>query len=508
VSNRIIPTETKVNALSQCLALQNIEIVAKTLGVAPNSIRYWFETKLLPSLPAVLANEVPGPSPKSKPPVATASHLVGVKTVSPTETDGRPDHCPTCQSLRVWKNGLYWVFNWLAFVTVRWFCPQSVAIQRYLCGSCGREISSLQAQRFAQARREAWKIFKRLAVFARFKLSLSTRHTALLSAFVFGRAISATFVNDVTLIAGQKAQAVLNRIGNCRQKVAQVLMGDETFPHILDWQATRAKGHSIGVAICEFGLIRGVKVVRDQARDLGALFKSVVGTGYHPQYFMSDFDVHFPKIVREAIPGICLLKDFVHALRLIGRYFDVAVRQVTLDVPKGTSQKERQKQLDLKRRLLRKRLAPIRSLFVKAFQPGYESVAFIYIEGTLARLQDPSIIIQTESVCHLHKQLTQFFAKHANTLAFQFEQKAKAGLVCTSNSLESKNSILKKFALIAQSFQRSDTCEWFWNGVALTENFDVKQRGPHQGTSAFERAQINLDDLGAHSFFEAVGLAD
>jgi hypothetical protein len=57
------------------------------------------------------------------------------------------------------------------------------------------------------------------------------------------------------------------------------------------------------VAICENGLIRGVKVVRHQARDLGALFKEVVGTGYHPQYFLSDFDVHFPKIVCQAIKG-------------------------------------------------------------------------------------------------------------------------------------------------------------------------------------------------------------
>jgi hypothetical protein len=40
------------------------------------------------------------------------------------------------------------------------------------------------------------------------------------------------------------------------------------------------------------------------------------------------------------------------------------------------------------------------------------------------------------------------------------------------------------------------------------ENFDVKQRGLHQGTSAMQRAEINLDDLGAHSFFEAVGLAN
>ena len=64
------------------------------------------------------------------------------------------------------------------------------------------------------------------------------------------------------------------------------------------------------------------------------------------------------------------------------------------------------------------------------------------------------------------------------------------------------------FAHMAQSFQRSETCEWFWSGVALMENFDVKQRGLHPGTSAMERAEINLDDLGAHSFFEAVGLAN
>jgi hypothetical protein len=206
-----------------------------------------------------------------------------------------------------------------------------------------------------------------LAAFSKFKLELSNRHTALLAALAFGRAVSATFVNDVTHMVGQKAQARLKRIGTCRQKVAQVLMGDETFPRILDWQSLRAKGHSPGVAICESGLIRGVKVVRNQARDLGTLFKGVVGKGFQPQYFLSDFDVHFPKIVSQAVEGIRLLKDFVHAERIIGRCFEMAIRQVTLKVPEGTSSKERQKQRDLKRRLLRKRLDPVRALFLKAF---------------------------------------------------------------------------------------------------------------------------------------------
>ncbi len=38
------------------------------------------------------------------------------------------------------------------------------------------------------------------------------------------------------------------------------------------------------------------------------------------------------------------------------------------------------------------------------------------------------------------------------------------------------------------------------------ENFDVKWRGKHQGTSAIERASIDLQDLGATDFFGAVGL--
>jgi len=71
VANRIIPTETKVKVLSQCLTLQNVEPVAETLGVAPNSIRYWFEAKVLPSLPEVLANERPGPKPKEALPAST-----------------------------------------------------------------------------------------------------------------------------------------------------------------------------------------------------------------------------------------------------------------------------------------------------------------------------------------------------------------------------------------------------------------------------------------------------
>jgi hypothetical protein len=158
----------------------------------------------------------------------------GKRAASIKKKEGRPDHCPECQSTRIWKNGLYWVINWLAFLNVHWFSQKLVAIQRFCCGSCGCEIATPQRQRLAQARREGWQFFKRLVAFSKFKLGLSDRRTSLLADFAFGRAISSTFVNDVTHSIGQKAQATLKRMTNCRQKVSHVLMGDETFPHILD----------------------------------------------------------------------------------------------------------------------------------------------------------------------------------------------------------------------------------------------------------------------------------
>ena len=262
MTNRIIPIDIKVNALIQCLTLQNVEAVAEEQGVAPNSIRNWFVDKVLPSLPEALAKEHPGPKPKEAPTLTrpALSMSKGKRAASSAEVDERPDQCPHCQSSHVWKNGRYRVINWLAFLTVRWFSQKRVAVQRHRCGTCGREINTLQRQRLAQARRQAWRFFKQLAAFSKFKLGLSNRRVALLAAFAFGRAVSVTFVSDVTRTVGQKAQATLKRLANCRQKVAQVLMGDETFPRILDWQSLRAKGHSlVGVAICESGLIRGVK---------------------------------------------------------------------------------------------------------------------------------------------------------------------------------------------------------------------------------------------------------
>ena len=106
MANRIIPTETKVNVMNQCLTLQNIELVAKESGVAPNSIRNWFATKVLPGLPEALAKENPGPKPNA---VSTRPALPalagrpgsvskGKRAALSAEVEERPDHCGTILS--------------------------------------------------------------------------------------------------------------------------------------------------------------------------------------------------------------------------------------------------------------------------------------------------------------------------------------------------------------------------------------------------------------------------
>jgi hypothetical protein len=196
----------------------------------------------------------------------------------------------------------------------------------------------------------------------------------------------------------------------------------------------------------------------------------------------------------------------VHLIRQIVRLFDEAVRDVTLDVPKGLPRRERKKQLDLKRRLLSKRLQPMLALVFKAFLPGYESVCLLMLEGVIAQLQDPAYIIQIASVQTLARRLQRFLNKHGDTLNLLLKLSVEQGTPTTSNALESKNSIFKPFSLIAKFFAKPVVCEWFFAGVALMENFDVKTRGPNKGTCAMQRAEINLEDLGATDFFSAVGL--
>ena len=488
--NREIAIETKVKVMEECLSLVNVEATAADYGVSPGAIYYWNQ-KLKARLREILVNDLPGP----KPEVRSEPHQEG-----PEGQTDRPAACPDCGGSRIWKNGSYKVINWMWLLTVGWlFGLQQVLIQRWRCAACGCELISAERHRQAEARRAWWQQVRRLIGLSRFKLGLSVRKTRRLITFQYGRTVSVGFIQRQTQTMGQRAQAVLERLKLCRQKGARFLLFDETFPKL------GQRAYRLGVVICEYGLIRSVRTLRRKAQDIPVQLKTVVGHHYQPQFFLTDLDVTYGKYQERAGLTLPHLRDMVHLMRQIIRLFDEAVRQVTLDVPKGLPYQERQKQRALKQRLLRKRLRPLLAVALKAFAPGYESVCVLMLEGVVSQLRDPDLVLQTASVQRLATRLARFVKKHAPAINTLLELAVTQGTPKTTNALESKNGLFKPFSRLAKSFLLT-TGQAFFAGVALMENFDVKERGLHQGTSAIQRAGVNLDDLGAADFFSAVGL--
>ena len=488
MANRIRPLDEKVQPVRIALRQINVEEVARQAEVPASTLRYDLR-KVEAALPEVLANQIPGP----KPPDSTSTVSNRLQPAEEVKV------CPVCSG-QVRKNGTYKTLNWLLMLTMGWLGIQTVCIQRRRCKACGYEVVSPERARQAEARRAWWHQVARLIGLSRFKLGLSVRKTQLLVGFVYARQVSVGYVERLTHRLGQRAQSVLNQLNQCRQNVAQFLLYDETFPKLSQ------QVYSLGVSICEYGLIRSVRCIRQKAKDIPAQLRAVVGGHFHPTYFLTDLDVLYKEYMTKAGLNLTHLRDKVHLIRQMVRLFEEAVRDVTLEVPKGLPMKERKQQLQLKRRLLWKRLQPLLSLAFKAFSPGYESVCVLMLEGLVSQLQDPAVIIQTASVQTLARRLQRFLNKHADTINLLLQLSVEQGTPTTTNALESKNSIFKPFSRIAKFFSNLARCEAFFAGVALMENFDIKTRGAHQGTNAMQRAGINLEDLGATDFFSAVGL--
>ncbi len=451
----------------------------------PESTLRYDLNKLQEALPEVLVNQKPGPRPKES-------------EAKPSETEQKPV-CLECGG-QVRKNGRYWVLNWVMMLTMGWLGVQKVEVQRWRCKECGQEVISSERSRQVEARLAWWQQVNRLIALSRFKLRLSVRATRTLVGFVYARPVSVGHIERLSQQVGQRAVEGLAKLSHCRQAVARFLLFDETFPKM------KKRGYSLGVGICEHGLIRTVRTVVHKSKDISDQLREVVCDHFQPTYFLTDLDLFYNKYMKKAGLTLTHLRDKVHLIRQIVRLFDEALRDVTLDMPKGLGHKQRKKQLHLKRRLLGKQLQPLLGLVFKAFSPGYESVCVLILTGLISELQDPTVVIQTASVRTLTQRLQRFIKKHGDTLNLLLQLSIEQGTPTTTNSLESKNSILKPFSHIAKFFPEPTTCHPFFCGVALMENFDVKTRGINKGTNAMQRAQINLDDFGASDFFSAVDL--
>jgi transposase-like protein len=115
-------------------------------------------------------------------------------------------------------------------------------------------------------------------------------------------------------------------------------------------------------------------------------------------------------------------------------------------------------------------------------------------------------MLDCTSVQTLVRQLTRFIRKQGDALNQVLALAVREGTPKTTNALENKNSLFKVFSRAAKYFPQPQRAQAFFAGIALMENFDVKRRGVHKGSSAMQRAGIDLTALGAHDFFSAVGL--
>jgi hypothetical protein len=217
---------------------------------------------------------------------------------------------------------------------------------------------------------------------------------------------------------------------------------------------------------------------------------------------LGDFHPSYAQVAQEL--GLIRLTDFVHAIRHLYKLVRTQIGKIrlTLKDAKKLNQKERKEMLKLKKKLLRKQVMQILRTLFKGFKKPYRAVGHLYLLGALEDLERLSV--QFPSLEPLYQAIHKFIKKYLNTWSLQME--LSLVIPTTSNSVESKNSLFKIFSRRIKAFYSKASLERFFSAVALWENFDIKERGPYQGTSAIQRAGIDLEDFGATNFFEAVGI--
>jgi hypothetical protein len=221
---------------------------------------------------------------------------------------------------------------------------------------------------------------------------------------------------------------------------------------------------------------------------------------------MSDYDQSYPKMVKDIDPDIILCKDFVHALRIIYRDARTSINKIKAKT-RGKLTKSKKKEItQLKKKLIRKKLYRLLYRLSRGFKKDNAQIGAIYIEGGLAELKE--LAERFPSLQHFYKKTAKFVHKYIEIWTLQMELNFKEGLPTTSNSIESKNSLINIFRNNSKCFETNNTMEDFFCAVALMENFSVKTRGKNKGSSAIMRTEVDLKQLGGQDFFELVGLEE
>jgi transposase-like protein len=483
--NRIRSESEKVQKMTMILQTINIEAAARCACIPPSTVRYDLD-KIIDALPITLANKQRGPARKSEP---SAS--------APTNPQNDRPICPTCGQSAV-KNGGYWVINWIALLLTSWLGLKRIRMQRWRCTECNVEIASPHRIALAKSARAWWQKAMCIVVEGRFRNNLSSRQTRALIMNVLGRPVSLGYISACCQRSGTRAQSWLKRLVDLPQNAARVLLFDETFPRLKKWT------HSLGVVMCENGLIRSVRVIRHKARDITAQLRQVTGHAYQPQCFLTDLEKHYRRYAKLAGLSLVHYRDKVHVLRHLARLLHDTVRQVSLQSRiAGLSATQRTAQRALKQHLVAKRLVYYLNQIRAAFDPLAPTRGVDAMFGIVTQLEQDAYIGGIAAVQELVRKLRRFFTTHRQAITFLIEFAHSLGLPETTNSLESKNSLFKMFSHTAKYFGNPRRTEQLFSAVAVFENFDCKTRGPNAGSSAISRAGVVCPEENA---FDVLGV--
>jgi transposase-like protein len=478
-----IPHDIHAKALIEALVLSNLKTIAAKYNISEDSIRRKYKIILI-FIPFLV--------------LLTPKKISSAIKFFSSLTSSSP--CPSCGSTSISKNGKLTLVNWAKRFFKRIipsFSNDTESVQRLICNDCGATILSDEHITLKNIRVLVKLFINKFICLLRFKEGLSLRSISRIVGFVFGINASLGYLSKFTNTIGQKAAQKLPKLSSCKaaQKALLAII-DETFPKIYH------KSVSLGLVVCEYGLIRAVWCVKRSSSSIKGLLFHSIGKSFKPLYLLGDFHPSYADVAKKL--GLVRLTDFVHATRHIYKLVRTHIGKIRLNpnTNQSLNPKERKHLLKLKKKLLRKRIMPIIRTLFKGFKKQYSSIGYLYILGSLENLAQ--LLIQFPSLEPLYKSIKKFIDKYLQTWCLQME--LSSHIPTTSNSIESKNSILKIFSKRIKAFYSKKSLVRFFSAVALWENFDVKDRGPYVGTSPIQRAGIDLNDFGASNFFEAVDL--
>ena len=411
-----------------------------------------------------------------------------------------PMRCPHCGSSRIRKNGRYEVREHILSLIfgISWEPYGQLRLQRWECSECEAPLHSFAQVANKYGREESRVRRLRLLALGRFGLGLSIRGIVLLIDHVFGVRVSVGWVQRHAVRLGQRSGHFLAQLTGLAQKGCRWLMMDETFLKI-----GRGAKACLAVVIGEHGLIRQIRVVgKCTVGALSEVCARAIGGACRPVKLLTDFAPAYSKVARGS--GLRHFLDTVHAMRVVYRKFEGAIRESLRTSPrtKGRTRKEVKAQLDHKKRSLKKVLYPIRNLLIGVLKSSWLPPK----EGgrtrreVIAECLDELRGLPVGQTKELAKELKKFFDKYLGQLETALRRQ---DMPSTTNEIESVMSLLKPFIKMMKAMSSIRNINALFSGRALWLNFRRLTRGRRAGTTAIERAGI---DTPAQDFLEALGL--